>query len=543
MNDYFFYDVVNKKQYEFLHKVLDLGIDFINGDTRNDKVINYMPISELKSLFDERLPLESSNLEQLYEDMKLIATYSISQADSKYLAFPDTGNSCAALSADILAASMNQNLIAVERSGPIATIIEMQLILWLRHLVGYINHSDIKITTLSELGGMWTSGGNMSNYIAIHTALRYKFPQIIDKGIISLKKRPIMILSKGLAHYSFLCAAQVLGLGKEGIIWADTNEDYTTNVNSINSILESLPDDVEPFLIVSVAGNCRTSSIDNLKKIGELCKTNNLWYHVDACHGGSLLFSEKLRKQIDGIEMSDSISLDPHKGLFVTYSSSYVLFKNPHVMNSYCRYPHELQNPDCLDLGLITPFYGSRGFESLKLWMLLRHMGVNNLGQAIESRNEVFKKMVAMLQQTDLFVFFNEPQFYRVAFVFYPKIVRSLANQYFLTNNQILNIIKKYTVLFSNKLYKRGKVVLDLFSLEDMGNKIGLGKHIKYDVIGMSIGHSYLDDKVIDEIKTEVTSIGSEIKADMEKEIQMKDKATDPDACFNYVQVNNPASW
>ena len=57
MNDYFFYDVVNKKQSEFLHKVLDLGIDFINAETRNDKVINYMPISELKSLFDERLPL------------------------------------------------------------------------------------------------------------------------------------------------------------------------------------------------------------------------------------------------------------------------------------------------------------------------------------------------------------------------------------------------------------------------------------------------------------------------------------------------------
>lgn len=520
MNQFFIDDNISEEQKRLLHQILDLGIEFLSGDIRQGRALKFLEMSELKERFSTEIPENSTDYDHLYSILHEIAEYSISQSAHSFLAFPDSAGSLATYCADIIASFLNQNLIAIDRSAPVATYIEAQLIAWLRYLIGYSKTSINCANTLSEVGGMWTTGGNMSNHVAMLTALLTKFPEIITKGAHTLSKRPVIIASKEIAHYSFLAAAKILGIGSENVIWANTTNDFTSDIDSIIYCLNHLPDNCIPFMIVSVAGNCRTSSIDNIHEIAELCKLRDIWFHVDACHGGSLLFSNQLKKSLDGIECADSVTIDPHKGLFTTYSSSYVLFKDTTVMKKYCRYPDKTICNDIFDLGLITPFYGSRGFESLKLWLLIKHLGVHKIGEIVEQRNMFFNRLIFMIDKTGFFCPLNKPSFYKSAYVFYPhSIKKEIENKHVFSNEQLHTFINKYTVLFSDKLYRRGKVIFDLFSLTDVNNNVGLGNNTSYKVIGICCGHAEMSTDDFIYIEKEIVYVAQSIQKIMLDEI------------------------
>ncbi|MGG3806095.1 pyridoxal phosphate-dependent decarboxylase family protein [Metabacillus fastidiosus] len=545
LKEYFVYEDITKSQKDFLDKILDLGINFIEGSSRYNKVINYKPVEDLVSMFEQEIPEDGQSLDSLYKDLKeKVVPYSISQHDQRYLSFPDTGNSIAGLGGDILGNFLNQNLIAVDRSAPAGSVIEAQLILWLRRLIGYQSYSLSELPNMENLGGMWTSGGNMSNHIAILTALHNKFPEIKKDGLAALNYTPAIIVAKGVDHFSFKSAAQVLGLGEKGVLWADADENFTSNIDSIENILKNKDPEVKPFMVVAVAGNCRTTSIDDINALRKLCDKYNIWLHVDACHGGSLLFSDQLNKLVEGIEESDSVSLDPHKGLFVTYASSYVLFKDAKHLASFARYQEQVQEKNVFDLGLITPFYGSRGFNSLKLWMLIKHMGINGLKVAIEERHKIYQSIHRDLDETNLFVFFNDPTFYRSAFIFLPL---DLIDKYFRKIERkewLISLVNKYTKKFCQTLYESGEVVFDLFSLQDLNNKVGLGSMQKYTTIGLAVGHPIMSSENKNRTLYLVKKLGETLKQDMEDELE---NYNETEIYKEYkkpkVEIESPASW
>lgn len=539
MNQFFLNDNISEEQKKLLHKVLDLGIDFLGGEIRQGKALKYLDMDTLKQKFSSDIPTNPCNYDSLYSLLHEITEYSISQSAHTFLAFPDSAGSLATYCADIISSFLNQNLIAVDRSAPVATYIEAQLIAWLRYLIGYSDTSINVAHSLSEVGGMWTTGGNMSNHIAILTALLTKFPEAMNKGMCSLVKRPVIIASKEIAHYSFLAAARILGIGSENIIWAETTRGFTSDVDSIKYCLDHLTDDCVPFMVVAVAGNCRTSSIDDLYSIAKICEDKNIWFHVDACHGGSLLFSNRLKSLLRGIEAADSVTIDPHKGLFTTYSSSYVLFKDTSVMNKYCRYPEKTMRTDIFDLGLITPFYGSRGFESLKLWLLIKHLGVDKIGEIVEQRNNYFSELTAIIDRTGYFCTLSKSTFYRAVYVFYPEPIRNSIKKSNLSAHSIKNFVDKYTVLFSDKLYTRGNVIFDLFSLMDVDNSVGLGCDITYKVIGVCCGHAEMSIEDFRFIEEEIRFVSEGLQVLMLNEIN--------DSDLNCIETKSlesgPASW
>ncbi|OED34631.1 hypothetical protein AB832_07095 [Flavobacteriaceae bacterium (ex Bugula neritina AB1)] len=535
---------IDDAQRKFIQDIVDLGLSFYKGDIRENLVIKYKDNDNLIALIEEDLPYkEGKSLENLFKDLEQICKYSISQSDPRYMAFPDTGNSLAGIISDILKVFLNQNLIAVDRSAPIATFVEIQVLLWLRQLIGYSFNSLTKTNSLSDIGGMWTSGGNMSNHIAMMVALNYMFPSIKEKGIFSLEKKPSIVLAKDIAHFSFKSAALALGLGEKNIIWTSTTENYTSNIDNIRKTLLNTPKDKSPFMLICVAGNCRTTSIDNIIQMRRIADDFGLWLHVDACHGGNLLFSKTKKQMLKGIELADSVSLDPHKGLFLTYPSSYIFFKDPKALTIFSRYPSKTLSGDVYDLGLITPFYGSKGFESLKLWLLIKNLGVDGIGKLIDQRNALNAEMTHLLRNTSLFTFLNTNTFYRVAFIFFPDYLRNSfyqkITQKVLSIEKGISLINKYTELFCEALYKNGKVVFDRFSLPDFNNNLGLNYNGKLTVMGMAIGQHDLTNKIKEDIINEVKKIGSQYSIQFEKELNF---------LHTYSEENSrndisPASW
>lgn len=546
-NSALLYGRASDEQARFLGDVLNLGLEFVRGSIRDNKVLRFQSNTELRQRFAAALPEEGCTYADLLAHLKEdICAFSISQSDPRYLAFPDSGNSIAGLAADILTPFVNQNLIAVDRSAPAATFVEAQLIQWLRALIGYssllIDDHDYN---LSKVGGMWTSGGNMSNHVAVLVALHQRFPELKSTGLTTLRKRPVIVLARGIEHFSFSSAALSLGLGEKGLAWSKPGVNFTTDVEDLRSTLEKMPADSEAFMVVAVAGNCRTTSIDNIEAIRALCDKHGLWLHVDACHGGSLLFSQELRRGLAGIQHADSVSLDPHKGLFVTYPSSYVLFKDPGALKFICRYPGKFTDPDCMDLGLIMPFYGSRGFHSLKLWLLIKHLGVRHLGNLIEQRHLLSGELSSELAKNDSFTVLNHNHFYRLAFVLSPWPVTARIKSTALTSDQsqaIKRLIDAATAEFSDLLYRSGRVVFDAFSLADLDDKIGLGKEHKFSAIALAVGHPFLDEPTQRTIFRTIDSIARPIARQLQRKLERYlEEGSGPVVVAN--RAEGPAGW
>jgi glutamate/tyrosine decarboxylase-like PLP-dependent enzyme len=545
--DLLFASQLSAKQKDFIYSIVETGLGFLEGDQRGDTFLRYAPLDDLKVLVSEELPQNGMPLPDLLRHFReVVCRYSISQSSPRYWAFPDTADSVAGLAGSILSSFLNQNLIAVDRSAPIASVIEIQLIQWLRDLVGF----ETKVITspeysLSDVGGVWASGGNQANCVAVMAAMINRFPEIAIGGLRSCEKSPALVLARGIEHFSFANAARNVGLGERAITWADTLPDFRTDPKSIEKILAECPHDKEYFAVVAVAGNCRTTTVDDLSEIGRICRKYGVWFHVDACHGGSLLFSDKYRKILGGIELADSVSLDPHKGLFTNYPSSFALFRRPGVLSRFSRYPEAVTDPACLDLGLISPFLGSRGFDSLKLWSLIKHAGRAGLSNLIERRQSLNLRLTRTLVETQLFTPLNDNSFYRQAFVLLDANQRSDIARLVVEKPELVSTISesisRNTKGFVEQLYRSGDVCFDSFALTDFGNAIGLGARTKYSAAAMALGHVDIPEDIEESIWTQVRAVGSAWSERLTHEIAFISASTHrPEEAS---VLSSPASW
>jgi len=523
--DYFLPLADQKQQKQLFEQLLDRCFDFYSGKERDNKFLIYKSADELKDLVQEDLPEEGLPLENLLDVLsKRVGRYSIAQFDPEYLAFPDSGNSIPAMWADIYTKFLNQNMIAFSRSAPIATFIEIQLIEWLRQLIGYEYKSLDQVQSLSEVSGMITTGGHMSNHIAIMSALNHAFPEIKTKGLSSLGFQPAVILSGAISHYSFSSAMHHLGIGQDGLLIADSTSDYTTNLASVEELLKNPPEGKKPFMVVGVAGNSRTTSIDDLGALAKLCRKYGIWFHTDACHGGVLLFSSKYRKMLAGIEESDSVSLDPHKGLFSPYPLSFVMFKQRDTLTQFTRYEKEVRNGGSWDLGYITPFYGSRGFESLKLWLSIKALGLKGLEKAIDDRQTLAYQTSDLITKSGYFAVFNEMSFYRMVFVYYPAKIKDLVSQqHAITPEQkeaVKELIDHYTHLINEELYTSGELCLDEFKLHDLGNFSGLDTKDRFVVMSLTIGNPKQHIEVIEQALQKLFKLCEHYSKEMQDKVE-----------------------
>lgn len=543
--DYFISGKDHKDRKTF-YKVIDKGFDFLNGKIRSGKVLQYKSTDFFKKKISQALPVQPKSITSVIDELDFIGKYSISQSDLNYLAFPDSGNSKAGLIGEIYTKFLNQNLIAFDRSAPIATFIEIQLIEWFRQLIGYSHKPLENINSLSEVSGMWTTGGHMSNHIALLTALNHKYPEIKGKGLGSLSSSPKIILAGKISHYSFSSAMHHLGLGSDNILIADSENDFTTKIDSLEKILKQHANQNDIFMVVGVAGNSRTSSIDDFTKLSKLCRKYKIWLHADACHGGSLLFSQKLKhRDLRGIEKADSVSLDPHKGMFVTYPCSYVIFKKRDSLVKFTRYEEKVRNGGAWDLGYINPFFGSKGFESLKMWLLIKHLGLNNLAKVVEDRDKMARYAEKLIINTEMFVLFHDMTFYRQVFIYYPAKIKSIIEKQSLSI-EILQEIKKcvdfYTHKINQELYEEGNLCLDEFKLHDINNKTGLkSEEDRYYVMSITIGNPLYTRKSLGKSLSHLFEKGQKYYQDFSNEIN---KILETKKYAKRININfGPAGW
>lgn len=440
----------NAKEVEaLLTQVVRDGIDFKLRENVADKTVSP---TDAKS-FIESFPEEGIPTEELVRQFReRFLPFCTNFGSPQFMGFPDAGNSVAALAGGIAADLVNQNLINQTFCSPVGTFAEISVIRWLRETVGY----DVgeKVESVWDVGGIITPGGTGSNATGILLARENKFPGAMQKGVSDLE-RSYLVVPKGIGHYSVKSAQMWAGCGNR-LIEVDT-VNYRYDLDQLKGILKERGDSV--MGLVAYCGDSRTMTVDNFEKIYDITKTENdgIWLHADACHGFSLGFSPKLRHKIKGIERFDSITMDPHKVMATPYVISALLVKDPNALRTITSLS-DLIMQEPFAFGQVTPFLGSRPWNSLKLWFMMKNAGRDGLATLIEHRHDMANCLVEKLKSDKRFVLLNEVEINSVAFMYVGDIPVDQVEKINQLNRRL-----------HDEMLKEGKYHLHQFSIPDAG--------------------------------------------------------------------------
>ncbi|MFZ4714656.1 MAG: pyridoxal phosphate-dependent decarboxylase family protein [Bacteriovoracaceae bacterium] len=237
--------------------------------------------------------------------------------------------------------------------------------------------------------GIVTHGGTLANLTALLAARNTHYQNSFNQGITNAVGKPAIIASAD-AHYCLARALGVMGLGSDQVLKAPIDA-LTRKIdeNKFKSFYhEKIQAGYDIFALVGSACSTPTGAIDNLEFLGQFCEQNNLWFHVDAAHGGGFLLSQELRPLFKGIERADSIVWDAHKMMFVPALCTFVFYKDKkHSYQTFSQDAPYLFDPSMSDLdfeGGLRTFECTKGSLIVPLFTLLSTIGAAGISDLLE---------------------------------------------------------------------------------------------------------------------------------------------------------------
>jgi L-2,4-diaminobutyrate decarboxylase len=376
----------------------------INRITNTDPELGFpKKEEELKELVGETITPEGIGGERafaLFRDVLIKASVPIDHP--RHLAFVPASPTRAAVMFDLVtSASSVHGAFWLEGAGCIFA--ENQAMRWLVSLTGMPEGAF----------GVFTSGGTAANLSAMVTAREFWRSQDAGRQM----QRGIVITSRA-AHSSIKAMAKVIDAD---VFAVDTEDKFEGR--QLRETLDRLTaeDRRRVFAVIATGGTTNAGIIDDLKGIAEVCRAENLWFHVDAAYGGGALAAPSVRHLFDGIEQADSVTIDPHKWLFSPYDCGAVIYRRPEL----ARAAHA-QEGSYLD---IFSDEGAQGFNpadyqiqltrrvrGLPLWFSLAMHGTNRYAQAVERGIELAQIAGRLITGTEYTELVREPSLSCVLF-------------------------------------------------------------------------------------------------------------------------------
>jgi len=429
-------------------------------DIRSRRVFPGKKPSDIQRLLAEPLPLKpQSPLKILKEVEKKVIPNSTFTGSPRYFGFVMGSGTTISVFGDAIAAALNQNP-GVWKAGPAATELERIVIRWFAEMIGY----DVRA------GGILTSGGTLANVAAIATALNdragYDF---LNEGLQSEKRkgRFLLYMSDHEGHSSVVKAAQLLGLGRDSVRRVKSHEDFTMDVENLEELIEKdTAEGNSPFCVVAQVGSINVGVVDPLKEISSVCARHHLWFHADGACGAFGRIIPRKAKLFEGLELADSITLDPHKWLYVSYDCGCVLVRDPvKLRNAFTLHAPYLKGILPTEYtGLDFHEHGpqmSRGFRALKAWMSIKQIGVERYSRLLERDVALVEYLDSLVKKSDEFEVLSKPVLQMYCFRFAPKSVKDEAELNKL-NQRIVDEVQLTGKAFLMTTSIRGKTALRL---------------------------------------------------------------------------------
>ncbi|MBK9216112.1 MAG: aminotransferase class V-fold PLP-dependent enzyme [Chloracidobacterium sp.] len=315
-----------------------------------------------------------------------VDTPGLNPASGGHLAYIPGGGIYYAALGDYLADVFNR-YAGVFYASPGAVRVENMLIRWMCDLVGYGEGSHGNLTT----------SGSLANMIAIVAARDSRNVKSADVS------RSVIYLSRQ-THHSVAKAIKVAGLAECPVRYIKLDEKYRMRSGDLSAQIEKdKADGLSPFLLVASAGTTDVGAIDPLPELGAIAARHGLWYHIDAAYGGFFILTNEGKQKLKGLDLADSLIIDPHKGLFLPYGLGVVLVKNVEdLKGAYAFDAAYMQDafaaPDELSPAEVSPEL-TKHFRGLRLWLPLKLHGIAPFRACLEEKLLLAKYFHAEVQK------------------------------------------------------------------------------------------------------------------------------------------------
>lgn len=356
----------------WLQQVDDYVTSFLS-DLPNNKAYNkdHSSIDAIEEFDIEEKGASLNQLLTLYE--KSIDGVGINPASGGHMGYIPGGGAYPSALGDYLAAVSNR-YAGIFYAAPGAVKLENMLIKWMCRLMGFPENAT----------GNLTSGGSISNLIAIVTArdaAKVKAKDF-DKLVIYISEQ---------AHHSIQKAIRIAGLSEAVIRYVPLDSQLRMSVEELaRMISEDESNGLIPFIINASLGTTNTGAIDPINEIADCAEKHGLWFHVDAAYGGFFKLLPEMEEAFKGINRASSITLDPHKTLFLPFGTGAVLVKDVKSVYQSHHYLADYMQDTANAQEEISPADVSpeltKHFRGLRLWFPLKLFGLEPFRAALKEK-------------------------------------------------------------------------------------------------------------------------------------------------------------
>lgn len=341
----------------------------------------------LRDLFQEALPL------------------GLNTASAGYLAYVPGGGLLHGSIADLITSAVNR-YVGVWIAAPGLAQIEADVVDWCADIVGMPK---------ATRGGLLTTGGSMANLIATFAARRAHFEGSFEKAVAYVSDQ---------AHHSVEKALMLAGILERRLLPTDARGRIRP-AELTRAVRADRERGLVPFLVVANAGSTNTGAVDPLDAIADVAAKEKLWMHVDGAYGGFFALTERGKKQLAGIERADSVTLDPHKGLFIHYGTGCLVVRDAEALRrahyvDAAYMPRMQEDRELVDFCEISPEL-SREARGVRVWLPMRMHGAGAFRAQLDEKIDLARYAARVLKRWPDIDLAFPPELSLLAFRVVPK--------------------------------------------------------------------------------------------------------------------------
>ena len=373
------------------HRVVDLLAEYLENIEEKPVFPDIEPAT-LARLFAEPLPQDPSTAENILSELEQKLLPNCTHVGHPgYMGLITPSPSPIGIIADFICSALNQN-IGAYTVGPAAVAMERRTVRWLTDLVGYGENA----------GGNLTSGGMMANFIGLKLARdSVSGDRIQQEGV----QQRWAVYASEERHVSVDKAVDAVGLGREALRGLPTDSAFRVRLDALEAaIAEDRKRGVRPMCIVGMFGTTNTGAIDPVRELRKIADREGMWLHADAAYGGGMLLSHAWPMGNQGLELADSVTIDPHKWFYAPLDAGAILVKDDRRLTaSFGIKPAYLT--DEFDRAneryqyYLHGFEQSRRFRGLKVWMSFKRYGASQIGEWIDNNVRQAKHLYSLVAE------------------------------------------------------------------------------------------------------------------------------------------------
>jgi aromatic-L-amino-acid/L-tryptophan decarboxylase len=385
------------------HRVADIVARHL-ANIRSDPVIASLPRADLNKALMAPAPAGPTDFDSIVATLEQhVFPYHAREPHPGFLAYIPSCPTFPALLGDWIATGYNFfSGVWPVAAGP--NEIEMVVLEWIREWMGLD----------SGASGLLTSGGSAANTTAV-VAARHA---AVEKGG---DIRKLVVYTSAQAHSSVVRAAWVAGIARDNVRVVDMDDRFRMNAESLRMAIESdRAQGAEPFLVVASAGTTNTGSVDPIDDIANVCLQYGLWLHVDAAYAGFAALTAEGKKLLGRLDRADSLTLDPHKWLFVPFECGCLMVREPsRLADAFRISPEYLRD---VEPGEEEVNFADRGVQltrysrALKIWFSVKYFGTEVIAAAIQDAMERARLLESLVKSSPDFEILSPAQFGIVCF-------------------------------------------------------------------------------------------------------------------------------